>query len=455
MPYPLTARFLAFGCSLLLLVSSSGAGESLSAQYRIAEKVAIDQVPSWVRVGFCLLTNENQQYVAYYNEHHEMIVASRALDSTQWQSITLPSKIGWDSHNYITMAIDSTGHLHLSGNMHCVPLVYFRSEKPGDITTMMPQAMTGNDEQKCTYPHFLSDSDGNLLFNYRSGGSGNGRRFYNRYDVDSKSWSRFLDTPLFEGEGMRNAYPLGPVKGPDGWFHVVWVWRDTPDCATNHDLSHARSRDLRRWETADGDPITLPMTLGQSELIVDPVPPGGGIINSGLNFSFDPNNRPMITYHRRDESEHMQIYIARFENGAWHRHVITRWNEEIPFGGRGAMPFIGIRATAPKLVEPGVLAVRYWHRDHGTGNLFLDADSLLPIDRPVSIHATYPEPMQQPTIEFEGISVQLAGDSGRSPDPNTKFILRWETLGANHDKPHTPPLPPASVLEVVKMVKSP
>ncbi len=43
--------------------------------------------------------------------------------------------------------------------------------------------------------------------------------------------------------------PQGPVRGPDGLFHVVWVWRDTPDRATNHHLSYARSRDLQRWET--------------------------------------------------------------------------------------------------------------------------------------------------------------------------------------------------------------
>ena len=82
------------------------------------------------------------------------------------------------------------------------------------------------------------------------------------YDVENGRWSRFVDAPYFEGEGKRNAYPRGPSRGPDGYFHFVWVWRDTPDCATNHDVSYARSADLVHWEAADGTPLALPMTLG-------------------------------------------------------------------------------------------------------------------------------------------------------------------------------------------------
>ncbi len=31
----------------------------------------------------------------------------------------------------------------------------------------------------------------------------------------------------------------------DNWYHVWWVWRDTPDCSTNHDLSYMKSPDLK------------------------------------------------------------------------------------------------------------------------------------------------------------------------------------------------------------------
>jgi len=58
-----------------------------------------------------------------------------------------------------------------------------------------------------------------------------------------------------------NAYCSRPALGPDGRFHMTWVWRDTPDCATNHDLSYARSADLVHWETGGGEPLKLPLGL--------------------------------------------------------------------------------------------------------------------------------------------------------------------------------------------------
>ena len=171
-----------------------------AAKSQIVDTLEIDRVPSWFPVGFCLLTEGEDQYVAYYNEQHQMVVARR-LGRRDWRTIELPSKVGWDSHNYITMAVDATKCIHLAGNMHNVPLIYFRTTSPRDISTFERQGMTGQDEQRCTYPKFVEGADGQLLFTYRSGGSGNGRRYYNAYHVETREWTRFLDTPLFDGEG--------------------------------------------------------------------------------------------------------------------------------------------------------------------------------------------------------------------------------------------------------------
>jgi len=423
----------------------------VAATYRVVDTLNIDTVPSWFPVGFCLLTHDGQQYVAYYNERHQMIAARRGLGEREWQKVELPSKVGWDSHNYVTVAVDSAGHIHLSGNMHCVPLIYFRTQKPGDVATFERLSMTGQEERRCTYPRFLHDADGNLLFTYRSGGSGNGRRFYNGYDIATRTWTRFLNTPLFEGEGKRNAYPHGPIKGPDGLFHVVWVWRDTPDCATNHHLSYARSRDLKNWETAAGKSVEIPLTLGQSELCVDPIPAGGGIINGCERLAFDSDRRPIISYHKLDENGHMQIYVARFQEGRWRRHPITVWDKNINFSGRGAMPFIGIRISGLTKVEPAMFCINYRHRDYGSGRIVVDEETLQPLDRDVAVPSEYPKQLTKPTIAFEGISVRMAQDQGGPGESDTKYVLRWETLGAHHDRPRQPPLPPASVLKLVTL----
>ncbi|MDP6525075.1 MAG: BNR repeat-containing protein [Kiritimatiellia bacterium] len=427
---------------------------SSTGQWHIEDSMEIDKVPSWFPVGFSLLTRGKDQYVAYYNEKHQMIVARCRLEEKTYQKVVLPSKVGWDSHNYLTMAFDSTGNIHLSGNMHCVPLIYFRTGEPGDITTFKRFSMTGKGENRCTYPNFLKDAEGTLLFNYRLGGSGNGMRLWNCYNTEKKTWSRFFDTPMFDGKGKCNAYPHGPIKGPDGSFHVLWVWRETPDCATNHDLSHVRSRDLKHWESAGGKAVTLPLTTSQTELCVDPVPVKGGIINGCERLAFDSKNRPVVTYHKLDEKGHMQIFVSRFQEGSWKRHAITSWEKNIHFSGYGAMPFIGIRISGLKRIDPETHIITYRHRDYGSGRIIIDDETLMPVDRNVVVPDAHPEKMMRTTIDFESIRVKTAGDIGEQVDDNVKYMLRWETLSANYDRPRKPPLPPASSLKLLRLVKS-
>jgi hypothetical protein len=436
-------------CILIVILLSTSAAHSSAADRKIVDTLRIDTVPSWFPVGFSLLTHGQEQYVAYYNADHQMIVARRRLTDRTWQKAVLPSQVGWDSHNYITMAIDTAGDLHLAGNMHCVPLIYFRTQRAGDITSFARLPMTGEQEQRCTYPRFLKDARDRLLFMYRSGGSGNGRRFYNQYHAGTKTWSRFLDTPLFEGEGKRNAYPQGPTRGPDGAFHLVWVWRDTPDCATNHHLSHAQSRDLKHWTAADGRPLRLPLTLAQDTAWVDAVPAGGGIINGGHRLVFDTQDRPVIVYHKRDDQGHMQIYVARLRQKRWVATPVTRWEREVPFSGRGAMPFIGIRIGAVRRLDEGLWVIDYRHRDYGSGQLVLNEQTLLPEQRNVSFPRDYPASVMKPTIAFEAMRVKLAHDLGKAANTDRKYLLRWEALPAHHDKPRQPPLPPASTLELL------
>ena len=423
------------------------------AQYTLVESIDVAPVVSDFRVGFDLLTTPSHHFVAYYDAERRMTVASRPLGSEVWTRQVLPSKVGWDSHNYITMAVDEEGHLHVSGNLHCNPLVYFRTEKPGDVTTLRAAPMTGELEDRATYPQFLHDANGRLVFTYRHGGSGNGINLYNRYDTASRTWSRLMEAPLFDGEGLRNAYPSRATQGPDGWFHIHWVWRDTPDCATNQHLSHARSRDLIHWESVFGHPVELPIRFGQRELIVDPIPPGGGIINGGHRLAFDGKNRPLLAYHKADTKGNMQIHIARPGKAAWEHHVLTDWKSPIPFSGNGSMPFIGIAIGRFGEIAPGVLGIGYHHRDHGGGLLQIDANTLRKVDQEIRLPVEYPPELGRRTSTFPGMSIQRVSEPERPGSGGFAYVLQWESLGANHDRRPEPPLPPPSMLRLHKLKK--
>ncbi|HQH52061.1 MAG TPA: BNR repeat-containing protein [Candidatus Hydrogenedentes bacterium] len=438
-------------CVAAAVLLSGMAPEAASELYGVKEVVDVAPVWSAHPVGFCLLTHGDQQYVAFYDADRRMTVAQRTLDTTEWTMVRLPEQVKWDSHNSVTMALDAAGCIHLSGNMHCAPLVYFKTREPGNITTFeRVTSLVGEFEDKCTYPAFVTGPKGEFIFEYRHGSSGNGINLFNVYDPQTQSWRRLADGPLLDGKGEMNAYPIGPETGPDGWYHMVWVWRDTPDCATNHDLSYARSKDLVLWETSRGEPLTLPITIDNCE-IVDPVPPGGGIINGNTRIGFDTQNRVILSYHKFDEAGNTQIYNARLEDGAWKIYQASDWTKRWEFSGNGAIQF-DVRLSGVSVVN-GSLVQSFSSPESG-GTWELDPATLKPAGkarRGPARSVVGPEKDRQPESDFPGMRVQWRGDACKQSDETDWYVLRWETLGPNRDQPREEPWPAPSMLRVYKM----
>ena len=420
------------------------------------KRIPIDKVSAGNPLRFGLSTHGKTQYAAYYDAKRQMTVAKRTLGEDKWTYAKFDSWVGWDNHNYVTMAVDRDGNAHVSGNMHCVKLIYFRTDKPGDMSSFKRLAMTGKRENSVTYPKFLNDHEGNLIFSYRDGRSGNGDVIYNKYDLKTKTWSRLLDTPLLDGEGKCNAYHASPRIGPDGLFHMIWIWRETVCCSTCRDVSYARSKDLVNWETAAGKPVKLPLRLAERSLIVDPIPIKSGFLYWSL--SFDASSRPIVTYNKNDKNGHMQIYASRFEEGTWVRRQLTKWNKKVHFSGTGSMGFVGIDISRLKKVKPGVLTLTYHHKDYGKGRFFIDEKTLERVDMDLEIPPEYPAELNKVKSDFiganasmyKGMMIRRANDSGDSGDEKVRYILQWETLGRNRDKAPPKP-PPDSVLELIEI----
>ncbi|NND09344.1 MAG: hypothetical protein HKN87_23470 [Saprospiraceae bacterium] len=449
-------------CFFLVLATLPVPGQDMDALIlderhtgrHLVQKIQIDSVWSGHPVRFALLTHLDRQYIAYYNAQRVITVGQRFLVEDAFELNTLPRKerleksgtstvVEWDSHNSLTLAIDKEGYLHLAGNMHVNGLTYFRSTKAYDITTIEQVIkMTGAQEDRCTYPRFLNTQDGQLVFHYRDGGSGNGNEIYNIYNCAGKSWSRLLDVPLTDGQGKMNAYASGPRWGSDGWYHLYWVWRDTPDCATNHDLSYMKSKDLKNWIDVNGRAITLPATIDQTPLIVDPIPPHGGIINLAAKLALDDDHNPIFVYHKYDEDGSLQLYMAHHHRAKWNISQLTNWDYRWEFSGRGSINSEFILHDFTKRAD-GYYLIRFWHIKYGERNLLLNQD-LEPIGK--ILPPDNPRILEDVDGDFPGLLVQTSADTGQSLFSEKTYILKWETLNRNRDRPRPKPWPSPSTL---------
>ncbi|MEX0332283.1 MAG: BNR repeat-containing protein [Puniceicoccaceae bacterium] len=440
-------RFL-FLLACLFTANALPAGDSGT----LTRTEAIDLVWAGNYVRFDMLHRGEHSFIGYYDANRQLTIAHR-YQGTPWVYYKLDSYFGYDSHNYIEMELDDKGMLHVLANMHNHVLEYFRTTRPYDIRSLRRITEMANPavEQKMTYPNFLRDKSGQLLVKYRDGSSGNGVQIYNRYDAASQTWTPLHSEPLIDGEGLMNAYPKGPTLGPDGRFHLVWVWRDTPDAATNHDLSYARSPDLLSWESAGGVPIPLPITISTGD-IVDPVPVHSGMINGGKSLGFDSQNRPLVAYHKFDEDGWTQIYLARAMNGKWVTMKITDWKGfRWEFGGKGSLPSFEVRMHGVRAMDDGTMVIEVKKQGQPL-RLTVDEDTLeLLSEEPMKAYppvlnryASSPEVILN-GMESEGEAPVFRTLSASTPEHT--YYLSWEAQPPNRGQARED-IPPQSTLRL-------
>lgn len=335
----------------------------------------IDTVWAGTTVSFDAIENDAFVYIAYYDAERWLSVAQVDKCTGGVQKVTLPSQFeGWDAHNYLTLAFDQTGNLHVAGNMHGNPMTYARTNQPDQLQQLATlRSMSGDLEQRVTYPKFFKFNDGELGFMYRDGGSGNGQEIINR--LENNAWQRWLDQPLFAPSSQIqpvNAYHTGFIKGDDCFFHIAWVWRSNPNVETNFNVNYAKSPDLKHWFNSAGEALTLPITP-ESNVMVDLIAPESGLFNN-IQLGFDTNNQPVISYLKFDDNGYSQLHHARLQNNEWQIIASTNWSYRWNPTGRGTIPaeisFSGIQKTQNRITE------YVQHSQLGTMMLDYDVSSL-------------------------------------------------------------------------------
>jgi len=229
--------------------------------------------------------------------------------------------------------IDGDGYLHMSWDHHGHKLNYCKSLKPGSLEMGEKLSMTGKVERKVTYPQFYKLSNGDLLFVYRDGSSGNGNIVLNQYDLKKKEWQQ-LHKNLIDGEGERNAYWQMYLDKNDV-LHMSWVWRESGDVATNHDMCYARSYDGgKTWQTSAGKAYSIPVNAENAEYAMR-IPQKSDLINQTSMTADDDSNPYIATYYQGEHDQAPHVYIIYANGGRWDQLRVGRRTLDFDLSGGG------------------------------------------------------------------------------------------------------------------------
>lgn len=263
-----------------------------------------------------LVTFKDTQFIAFYNPQRYVVLGKRKIGESKWiLKQTQFQGNTTDAHNVISIMVDGDGVLHMAWDHHNNPLRYAKGIAPGSIEMTGKISMTGNEGNSVSYPEFYKLADGSLLFLFRDGGSGNGNLVINRYDIKKRQWTT-VQRNLISGEGKRNAYWQTFVDG-SGVIHLSWVWRESPNVASNHDLAYARSTDGGiSWQRSNGGIYTLPITASTAEYAAR-IPQNSELINQTSMYA-DEHGEPFIATYWRDSGTTVpQYHIVYLKKGRW------------------------------------------------------------------------------------------------------------------------------------------
>ncbi|OQW59440.1 MAG: hypothetical protein A4S14_05610 [Proteobacteria bacterium SG_bin9] len=298
--------------------------------------IEIGKVWTGARVDFAA-TRENDGYaVGYYDEDRWLTIATVAHTTGDIARQRLDTRFaGWDSHNSVALAFDRHGLMHVAANMHAERLNYFRSPAVGEPLARVE--MINGDSDLVTYPQFLKNRNGELLFLYRAGTSGNGKWKVRRWD--GTIWQPLGDGPFLSDRGFGghvSAYPSRFIVANDNFVHLAIVWRLTSDASTNVRISYAKTRDFVTWFDSQGRRLAAPLSPETAETVLH-TGPNSGLLNNA-KVSLGPGGRPVIVFTRFDAQGRNTVELAMADHDRWRILPVAISPRAIPVSGTGSLP---------------------------------------------------------------------------------------------------------------------
>ena len=189
------------------------------------------------------------------------------------------------------------------------------------------------------------------------------RKPLNRYDLQTSEWKQ-VHSNLIDGENQRNAYWQGCID-TRGIFHLSWVWRETPDVASNHDMCYAQSKDGgRTWTRSNGVQYELPITAATAEYACR-IPQKMELINQ-TSMSSDAAGHVYIASYWREQGDSIPQYHIIYQ-------VKGQWKTMNMGFRKTAFSLSGMGTRRIPISRPQVIA---WNKnkEQAVGLIFRDAE---------------------------------------------------------------------------------
>lgn len=283
------------------------------------------------------------QYVAWVHQDKYIRVSRRTIGGSDWQTFDmrnsgvnlLASMMEDDNHNVLTLIADSTGVLHLWGNMHGDWMRYGKTTAPGSYDSWTPGTMivtqankSGTEEGLVTYPWpFIRPTDGKLFFLYRNGASGNGVTFLNSYDTGMGTWTRVAKiADGTTGTSTYNLYPINPEFDAAGTLHLfgLWALNGSTWKEDRGDWGYIKSADGGvTWTSITGSAVTLPVTPETMPKALDTPNKVTGAGN-GQGVAWDASGHPHIAVlYTPDPLGNQNVWHVWWDGTAWQSEQVT------------------------------------------------------------------------------------------------------------------------------------
>ena len=161
-----------------------------------------------------------------------------------------------------------------------------------------------------------------------------------------------------------------------------------------------------------------------------------------FNLGFDAEQRPVVVYHRYDPRGNSQAFIARPapDGRAWNVQQLSAWDFRWAFSGGGSI-VAEVKLGPPRAEHDKTIVVDFWTQRAGAGGWRLKGDTLEPIEQLAAAPSLLPPALRKVRSTTPGMEVQTV----TSRADGRRWVLRWETLGRNRDKPRETAPPPTEL----------